>query len=214
MKRRSIIFVRVSTKDKQDTERQIRELTEYSNSKGYQIVEIIEERISGVKKNSEREGIQKLLERSNPKKFDILLISEISRLGRNTSETLQVLELLHKQKISVFSLNFGLETLNENGKENHLSIFLFTILSEISRMEREQIVERIKSGLDNCRKKGIVLGRRKGTVESKEEILGKYGNVQKKLREGYSLREIQKICGVSVNTIRKVKTLMKEEKTT
>lgn len=211
MKRKAVIFVRVSTKDKQDTERQVRELTEYSNSKGYEIVQVIEERISGTKKNSEREGIQRLLEMSKPKKFDILLISEISRLGRNTSETLQVLEHFNKQKISIFSLAFGLETLNENGKENPLSMFLFTILSELARMERETIVERIKSGLENCRKNGIVLGRRKGTTESKEETLKKYGNVQRKIKEGHSLREIQKICGVSVNTVRKVKGLMEEK---
>ena len=154
MSKRAVIFVRVSTRDKQDVERQIRELSEYAQSKKYEIVEVVEEKISGTKKNIEREGIQKLFKLSEPKKFDVLLISEISRLGRNTSETLQVLEHFNNQKISIFSLNFGLETLNDNGTPNHLSIFLFTILSEISRMEREQIVERIKSGLDNCRKKG------------------------------------------------------------
>jgi DNA invertase Pin-like site-specific DNA recombinase len=208
MSKRAVIFVRVSTRDKQDVERQIRELSEYAQSKKYEIVEVVEEKISGTKKNIEREGIQKLFKLSEPKKFDVLLISEISRLGRNTSETLQVLEHFNNQKISIFSLNFGLETLNDNGTPNHLSIFLFTILSEISRMEREQIVERIKSGLDNCRKKGIVLGRKKGTTESREDILKKYGNVRKRLSEGYSLRDITKICGVSINTIRKVKKCM------
>ncbi len=208
MRNRCVIFVRVSTKDKQSTDRQINELNQVASSRNLKVVEVIEEKVSGTLKNDQREGIQRLLELSRKGKYDILLVSEISRLSRNTHQLLQIVEELNSLKISIYSLNFGIETLNENGKPNPLSQFLLTILSEISRMEREQIVERIKSGLENCRKAGIKLGRRKGSTIEPKLILEKYGNIQKKLKEGYSLREINKIYGVSINTIRKVKSMM------
>jgi len=208
MRNRCVIFVRVSTKDKQSTDRQVNELNQVASSRNLKVVEVIEEKVSGTLKNDQREGIQRLLELSRKGKYDILLVSEISRLSRNTHQLLQIVEELNSLKISIYSLNFGIETLNENGKPNPLSQFLLTILSEISRMEREQIVERIKSGLENCRKAGIKLGRRKGSTIEPKLILEKYGNIQKKLKEGYSLREINKIYGVSINTIRKVKSMM------
>jgi len=208
MRNRCVIFVRVSTKDKQSTDRQINELNQVASSRNLKVVEVIEEKVSGTLKNDQREGIQRLLDLSRKGKYDILLVSEISRLSRNTHQLLQIVEELNSLKISIYSLNFGIETLNENGKPNPLSQFLLTILSEISRMEREQIVERIKSGLENCRKAGIKLGRRKGSTIEPKLILEKYGNIQKKLKEGYSLREINKIYGVSINTIRKVKSMM------
>ena len=208
MRNRCVIFVRVSTKDKQSTDRQVNELNQVASSRNLKVVEVIEEKVSGTLKNDQREGIQRLLYLSRKGKYDILLVSEISRLSRNTHQLLQIVEELNSLKISIYSLNFGIETLNENGKPNPLSQFLLTILSEISRMEREQIVERIKSGLENCRKAGIKLGRRKGSTIEPKLILEKYGNIQKKLKEGYSLREINKIYGVSINTIRKVKSMM------
>jgi DNA invertase Pin-like site-specific DNA recombinase len=84
MRNRCVIFVRVSTKDKQSTDRQVNELNQVASSRNLKVVEVIEEKVSGTLKNDQREGIQRLLDLSRKGKYDILLVSEISRLSRNT----------------------------------------------------------------------------------------------------------------------------------
>lgn len=182
--KRCVIFVRVSTKDKQSNERQIRELTEVASKRGYKIVEVIEEKVSGTLKNDQREGIKQLLQLTQKRSYDVLMVSEISRLSRNTHQLLQIVEELNQLGISIYSMNFGIETLNEDGKPNPLSQFLLTILSEISRMEREGIVERIKSGIENCRKSGIILGRMNGSVVSSDKFLENMSMSKRNSRRG------------------------------
>lgn len=97
--------------------------------------------------------------------------------------------------------------MNEDGKVNAMSQFLITILAEIARMERKTIRERMNSmnsGYKNFREQGGVVGRKQGYTKSDEQMKQQYSQEIKLLRKGLSLREVSKLTGHSVNTIRKV----------
>jgi len=84
---RAAIFVRVSTKH-QDTARQVDDLKQLCQKQGWEPVSIITEKVSGKAKNSQRPGLQKLIDLADARQIDKVVVSEVSRLGRNTREVL------------------------------------------------------------------------------------------------------------------------------
>ena len=200
------IFVRVSKKE-QDYQRQVEDLRAVARGQAVQVVAEIAEKISGARRNQDREGIQQLLALSRQGAIQKVLVSEVSRLGRSTVEVLQIVEELTQLGISIYVQNFGLETL-KNGKRNPVAQFMFTLLAEFARLERETLRERILSGMDEARRQGIKIGRPAGTTEEKAVFLKKYAAVARQLRAGLSVRKTAKLCEVAINTVRKVKTLL------
>ena len=85
---------------------------------------------------------------------------------------------------------------------------LITILAEVARMERKTIRERVESGYKNYRANGGKVGRKEGYRKSEADMREQYAEVIRLLRKGISLRNISKITGTSVNTIRKCKALV------
>jgi DNA invertase Pin-like site-specific DNA recombinase len=162
------------------------------------------EKISGARKNTERKELGKMIEYIKAQHIDKVLVTELSRLGRDTLQVLQVIETLNDMKVSLYIQNYNIETLNEDGKVNAMSQFLITILAEIARMERKAIRERMNSGYKNFREQGGVVGRKQGYTKSDEQMKQQYSQEIKLLRKGLSLREVSKLTGHSVNTIRKV----------
>lgn len=204
---RAVVFVRVSTRA-QNTDRQEDDLRALAAKKGWGIAGVIRETISGASKNGEREGVQLLLDMAGRGDIDKVLVQEVSRLGRSTAEILKVVEALTAEKVSIYVQNFNLETLDAKGGRNPMAQFMFTMLAEFARMEREHLRERIMSGLERARRKGVRLGRPKGTVVPAKETLKRYPCVVRELRSGQSVRKTAKICGASPTTVLKVKRLM------
>lgn len=184
---KTIIFARVST-NIQEYDRQVNELTTLANSKGWSVEAVFAEKISGAKANAERSELLNMVAYVEANAIDKVLVTELSRLGR---DTLQVLEVI--------------ETLTAEGKVNPMSQFLITILAEVARMERKTIRERVASGYANYRNNGGKVGRKQGYRKSEEAMREEYSEVFKLLKKGISLRNISKITNVSVNTIRKCK---------
>jgi DNA invertase Pin-like site-specific DNA recombinase len=206
---RICIYARVSsTNGTQDYQRQINDLTAFASQNNYEIVKVFAEQISGAKKNSERPALVELIEFVNTNDIDKVLVTELSRLGRDTLQTLQTIELLNQNRISLHIQNYNIETLSPNKDINPMSQFLITILSEVSRMERKTIRERVESGYKNHLAKGLRVGRKVGYRKDNEAMKNQYTEDIKLLRKGYSLRNIQKITGTSVNTLRKVKGIL------
>ena len=121
---------------------------------------------------------------------------------------LEVIEQFNKLGISLYIQNYGIETLTENGEVNPMSQFLITILAEVARMERKTIRERVESGYKNYRANGGKVGRKEGYRKSETNMREQYAEEIRLLRKGISLRNISKITGACVNTIRKCKGLI------
>lgn len=198
-----VIFGRVSTLI-QDYDRQVNELTDTCKQRGWAVRSVFAEKISGAKKNAERKELSRMIEYIKAQHIDKVLVTELSRLGRDTLQVLQVIETLNNMKVSLFIQNYNIETLNEDGKVNAMSQFLITILAEIARMERKTIRERMNSGYKNFREQGGVVGRKQGYTKSEDQMRQQYSQEIKLLRKGLSLREVSKLTGHSVNTVRKV----------
>lgn len=133
-----------------------------------------------------------------------VLVTELSRLGRDTLQVLQTIEILNQYKVSVYIQNYGVETLTTKGDINPTSQFLITILAEVARMERKTIRERIASGYQNFRNNGGKVGRKQGYRKSDETMKDEYAEEIRLLKKGYSLRNVAKLTHTSVNTLRKL----------
>lgn len=204
---RTALLVRVSTQDQQH-DRQISELSEYAESKGLEVVATIVETVSGAKRNEDRKGIQQLLELARAGKINKVLVHEVTRLGRNTPQVLTTLEELHQLKVCVVVKSYNIETLNPDGSLNSMAQFLFTLLTDIGRMERETLITRVKSGMAEAKRKGKHVGRPKESTKDKTAMLKQYKNVVRYLKADYSIRETAKLCEVGVSTVQRVKKLI------
>lgn len=204
--KKAVILARVSTQI-QDFDRQINELSEYASKYSLDIVKVFSNKVSGAKKNEDRPEIMEMIEYVKLNQVDKVLVLEISRLGRNTLEALKVIELLNEEKICLFVKNYNIETLDEKGNINPMAQFLCTILLEVARMERTTIKQRMESGYINYRNNGGKVGRKEGYKKPTEQMRTQYNEDLKLLRKGISLRNVSKITGTSVNTLRKVSTL-------
>lgn len=204
------LLVRVST-DKQDYQRQIVELTEYCSKVGWEVTQTFANKVSGTKKNEDREEVQSMIEFVKTNSIKRVVCLEISRLGRNTVEALKIIQTLTENGVSLYVKNYNLETLNSDGKVNPITSLICTILLEIASMERLTIKERMESGrkqyIERCRKEGIKMGRPSTYRKSIESYKEQYQKEISLLRKGISLSNVSKISGVSINTLRKVKGL-------
>lgn len=200
------IFCRVST-SVQDYDRQVNELTTLAQRNRWSVEAVFCEKISGAKKNCERKELTRMIEYVQTHNINKVAVTELSRLGRDTLQVLEVIEQFNKLGISLYILNYGIETLTENGEVNPMSQFLITILAEVARMERKTIRERVESGYKNYRANGGKVGRKEGYRKSETDIREQYAEEIRLLRKGISLRNISKITGTSVNTIRKCQSL-------
>lgn len=205
-----VILARVST-DKQDYERQINELTDYCRKMDWEVEMVFTNKVSGAKKNEEREEIQELITYVNTHQIQRVVCLEISRMGRNTLEALKLIQILNENKVSLYVKNYNLETLDSMGKVNPVASLICTILLEVASMERLTIKERMESGrrqyIERCRRDGIKMGRPSTYRKTDEEYKKQYQREISLIRKGLSLANISAITGTSINTIRRVKML-------
>lgn len=207
-----VLLCRVSTQN-QDYNRQVVELTDYCQKSGWSIERVFANKVSGAKKNTERPELIEMIEYIKCNKIDKVCVLEISRLGRNTLEALNVIQTLNENGVCLFIKNYNLETI-VGGKINPVASLICTILLEIGQMERLTIAERMKSGREQyiakCRKEGIKMGRPSTYRKSDEVMKDEYSKELSLLRKGLSLRNIQMITGTSITTIRKLYRFLPE----
>ena len=199
------IFARVSTTDRQTTDRQINDLRDLCAKQSWTVEHVVTEHVSGAKSNTDRAGIQELFALAQRRAVQKIVVTEISRIGRNVAESVQIIETLTAAGVSLYIQNIGMETLLADGRTNFMFKPILLTLVGFAEMERELLRERIKSGLDTARRKGKKLGRPAGATETADDILAKYPAVVRHIRTGLSVRKIAKICDVSAGTVQKVK---------
>ena len=208
-----VLLCRVSTQA-QDFEYQVNLLTELANNRGWNVVATFTNKVSGAKKNEEREEIRELLEFVKNNQVDKVLCTEISRLGRSTLEALKTIEVLNENKVCLYLANYGLETLDKDSKVNPVASLITTILLEVAQMERGMIRARMEMGYREyinkrrANKEAHPVGRPSSYRKSEEAYRTQYSHELTLLRKGISLRNINKITGVSVNTLRRLKKYM------
>lgn len=202
------IYTRVSTQD-QSTSRQVNDL---KGVEGFDVVKVFSEKVSGFsKKIEERKQLQAMLRYIEENKVEAIMIHEISRLGRNTHETLTLLKQLEEKRIRLYIHNLNITLNAGNAADDIFSKLIVTIVSDLARLESEQLSARIKSGIKERKRKGLHTGRRVGTVESREKFLNKHKDIQKYLKNGMSYAEIKKLCSCGMSTISKVKEHLAEQ---
>jgi DNA invertase Pin-like site-specific DNA recombinase len=200
------ILVRVSTL-KQENDRQISELLTYAGVKGYRVVEICQEQVSGGADECDRHGLLRVEELARAGAIKKVLVHEVSRLARKNSIAHAFIETLEELKVSLYWHQQGIETLLPNGKRNPAASIMFALLAEMARAERETLSERIKSGLNEARRKGRRLGRPTGSNRTDKEFLAKHSDIVRRLKERHSVRNIAKITGKGVSTVQRVKLI-------
>ena len=202
-----LIYARVSTKT-QEFDRQVAELREYARKMEYEVGAEFTEKISGAKRVEERVALTELLAYTETHKVDKVLIYECSRLSRRAVDFLTVIENLTLRKISVYIHQNGLETLLPNGQPNPIAQLVMGILAQFNSMERSLIRSRMESGYNHFRVNGGKVGRKDGYRKSDEQMKEQYTKEIQLLRKGLSLRNIRAITSTSINTLRKLKTMM------
>ena len=172
------------------------------------MVKVFTESISGFTRSAqERPELQNAITYAKENDIEAILVHEISRLGRRTTEVLLLLEDLKSFGIKVYVKSLGM-LINEPSASEPINKLLVTLMTDIARMESEQMSYRIKSGLDERRRNGYAIGRRFGSVESPDDFLTKYKKVITYLNNGESIRWIATKMRISPTTVQKVKHSM------
>lgn len=189
-------YLRVST-DKQDYDNQRLGILDFCSKKGWDIdKEIIDDGVSGVKEPINRK-LGKLLKEI--KCGDILVVSEISRLGRKLFMLFRILENLLNEGVNVYSVKDGYSL--DNSIQSKVLAFAFGMAAEI---ERDMISLRTREALVKKRKEGVILGRPKGRKNSKLKLYDSLGKVSDLLKQGMPKYKIAKKLKVSRNTLNKI----------
>lgn len=210
MNKKAVIYGRVST-NRQDFERQIKDLEKYAKVYDYEIIRVFTEKVSGTTKAQNRKATKEFLDYIDTNKIDIVLVSEISRLGRSAINVQKTIDgIVNERKINLYIDQQGLTAYQKNGKVNPTFKLITDVLANVAEMERDTIVFRIKSGLENAKRKGKILGRPEGSSKTPEQFLSENKRVVKELEKGTSIRNTAKICEVSTFTVQKVKKMLSQ----
>jgi DNA invertase Pin-like site-specific DNA recombinase len=196
-----VLYVRISSLD-QKTDRQRVQENEFNL--------VIEDKISGSVPFFERQGGKMISDLVEKGEIDELSVFQIDRLGRDVRDIVNTIHFFTERKICISFISQGLRTLNPDKTENSISKMVINILGIVSEIERTQILERQRQGIDLAKSRGVYKGRKLGTQEDNLKFLSKPKNkkVIELLRKGYKSGDISKLVGVHINTITKIKKVL------
>ena len=202
----AVIYARVSSVgDRQNTARQVEDLMKYAEVNGCEVVKTFEEHISGATRNEERAVLCECLNFCITNKIDTLLISELSRLGRNVDEVLANVKLCKDNHLNIYFQKENLSLFNPDGSKNPFLTIFISVLGTCAELERDNIKFRLQSGLRRYRENNGVMGRKVGSTKSKEKKQEEYAKVIKLLKGGQSVRNTAKLCEVGISTVQRIK---------
>lgn len=193
------IYVRVSTKDKQDYQRQIDDLLRLADYKKINITKVFHEKISGTIKVNERPIFSDMIKFIEKENIKHLLVWELSRIGRSLIDTINIVNDFNEKRINIHIKNENLTTLDDNFEPNRLNQIIISILSGFAQMERETIIQRSSSGIrrnvsqggggtGKLKPYGFKVKNKKLVIE--EEEAGVIKLIFKKYLEGYGSHQI------------------------
>lgn len=202
----AVIYARVSsTTDRQSTDRQVSDLNAYASKNDINVIKTFEEHISGAKRNEERPILCECLDYCIENKIDTLLISELSRLGRNVDEVLANVKRCKDNNLNIYFQKENLSIFQPDGTKNPFLNIFISVLGTCAEMERENIKFRLNSGRAKYIADGGKLGRKEGYRKPREQKEVEYKEVIKELKKGTSVRRTAKLCDVSISTVQRIK---------
>ena len=189
---KAVIYSRVSTNE-QTVSNQLKVLREIAEKKGLEVVrEISDEGISGAKGRDERQGFDELITGSIRKDWDIILVWDVSRLGRSLKHLVSFLEDIQSAKCDLYIHQSGIDTSTASGK------MMFGMLSVFSEFERSMIKERVIAGQQRAKAEGKHIGRKTNVTDGTL-------NAVKHMRENnVPIKRIAKDLHIGVGTVYKV----------
>lgn len=195
--RRVAIYARVSTSD-QDNLRQQRDLTEYAERAGYEVVEVFKETISGIRKAKGKQLIErgKVMALAQRREIDAVLVTEMTRWGRSTQDLMDTLGQLASWDVSLIAqtgLTFDLST--PQGK------LIANLMASLAEFEHDLLRERVRSGVAAAKARGQTFGRRPGYRPSDKQAPRV---VELSEVEGLSQREIAGRLDLSKTTVNEI----------
>ena len=185
--KRCVIYSRVSTSG-QEVENQIKLLREIAKRKGYELVEVISDVMSGAKGRKDREGFDRLIKGSIKKEWDSILVWDVSRLGRSLKDLVSFLDEINSVGCDLYIHQSGLDTSTPSGK------MMFQMIGVFAEFERSMISERVKLGLARTDKK---LGRPTNMNE------GMVQSIRFMREQGVAIKKIAKDLKIGVGTVYK-----------
>jgi len=202
----ALIYSRVSS-ESQDNQRQIINLKTVAQEKGWNVRRVFKEKISGTIKSGSRTEFKSLIDYIDKTPVQVVMVSEISRIGRKVVDVLNFVEMLYEKGIALYIQQFNMLTM-ENGKENPVAKMLLQMLSIGAEMENSQRKIRQLEGIHLAKIKGVYNGRVNGAKSNPSLLMNKYQNILDLLdKSELSVRRIAGITGHSVNTVRKIRQL-------
>ena len=186
--KKCVIYSRVSTSN-QENENQIGLLKEICERKGYQLVDVISDVMSGSKGRTERKGFDKLIKGSTKKEWDSILVWSVDRLGRSLKDLVSFLDEINSVGCDLYIHQSGLDTSTPSGK------MMFQMIGVFSEFERTMISERVKLGMQRTDKKiGRPTNINDGLINSVKFMRG----------QGVAIKKIAKELKIGVGTVYKV----------
>ena len=202
----AVIYARVSSiGDRQSTDRQVKDLSDYAAYQKMEVLKVFEEHISGAKKNDERPVLCEAIRYCKEYSIDILLVSELSRLGRNAFEVLASVKDLLDSGINLYVQKDQFTLLDQEGKPSLFAPVMIATLSTCAQLERDNISFRLNSGRKQYIAMGGKLGRKIGSVKTSDQKREEYKDVISLLRKGYTIRDVAKLTQKGISTVQRVK---------
>ena len=203
---KAVIYARVSSiGDRQNTDRQVSDLTEYATFAKLTVCKVFEEHISGAKKNRERPVLLQAIDYCRQNNVSMLLVSELSRLGRNAFEVLATVKDLIDNSINLYMQKEQLTLLDADGKPTLFAPIMIATLSTCAQLERENIKFRLNSGRKLYIERGGKLGRKIGSIKTQEQKKEQYKDIIAYLKKGYSIRNVAKLTNKGISTVQRIK---------
>lgn len=218
----AVIYARVSSiGNRQNTDRQVEDLTAYAVKNGYSVVNIFTEHVSGEKETKDRQTLSDCLKfiEDQANEVSILLVSELSRLGRNVDDVTKNVIAFKEKHINVYFQKEGFQLFDDNGEVNPFTNIFVAVQGMCAQIELDNIKFRLNSGLAQYRANGGRVGRKEGYRKPKEDYLAQYTELIQKLKERKnhldngirdkddSVRSIASAYKVNVSTIQVIRKL-------
>ena len=192
MTKRVGIYARTSLgSDRQDITRQVSELKQIVKNHNWELIDTyVDEGYS--RTTTSRPELNRMMRDANIRKFEMVITLELSRLGASLKNMIEIVDKLREKKIQLFIVNQQIDTSTATG------YMFFSIMTSISNYEKELISERVKSGLENAKRKGIKLGRKSNLdFNIKQKIIDMKS-------QNIGMKKISKDCKVGRKTILEV----------